>query len=136
MPVAAPEPAAPPNGRSVIVFGAANGNFYVHGTVNSRRTDFMVDTGASVVALSDKDADALGIRPRERDFTATVQTANGLVRAARVNLDSVQIGDLTVRDVAAIVLPDGALRDNLLGLSFLKRLRHFEYGNGKLVLEN
>ena len=47
----------------------------------------------------------------------------------------VEIGDLVVRDVAALVLPDEALSENLLGLSFLSRLRHFEYSDGKLVLE-
>ena len=47
----------------------------------------------------------------------------------------VEIDDLAVHNVAAMVLPDGALSDNLLGLSFLTRLRHFEYSGGKLVLE-
>ena len=134
-PAVAPAPPAPA-GRSVVVTAGADGHFHVSGSVNSRRTQFMVDTGASVVALSAKDADSLGIRPPEREFTAPVQTANGIARAARVTLDTVKVDDLIVRDVDAIVLPDAALRDNLLGLSFLKRLRHFEYGNGKLVLEN
>jgi aspartyl protease family protein len=47
----------------------------------------------------------------------------------------VEVGDIMVHDVAAVVMPDGALRDNLLGLSFLSRLRHFEYSEGKMVLE-
>ena len=64
-----------------------------------------------------------------------MRTANGTVNAAAIELDRVEIGDLMVRDVAALVLPDGALSDNLLGLSFLSRLRHFEYTGGKLVLE-
>jgi aspartyl protease family protein len=57
------------------------------------------------------------------------------VRAAPTQLDTVEVGDLLVRDVAAVVLPDEALSDNLLGLSFLSRLRRFEYSDGKLVLE-
>jgi aspartyl protease family protein len=95
----------------------------------------MVDTGASVIALTASDAARLGIHPAQRDFTAEVRTANGSVRAAPARLDRVEIGDLTVRDVGAVVLPDGALSDNLLGLSFLSRLRRFEYSNGRLVLE-
>jgi aspartyl protease family protein len=47
----------------------------------------------------------------------------------------VEVGDLIVRDVAAVILPDGALSDNLLGLSFLSRLRRSEYSDGRLVLE-
>ena len=50
-------------------------------------------------------------------------------------LDRVEIDDLEVRNVAAMVMPDGALSDNLLGLSFLQRLHRFEYSDGKLVLE-
>jgi aspartyl protease family protein len=57
------------------------------------------------------------------------------VSAAPARLDIVQVGGIEVRDVAALVLPDGALSDNLLGLAFLSRLRRFEYSGGKLVLE-
>ena len=64
-----------------------------------------------------------------------VRTANGTVRAAPVMLDRVEIDDIVVHDVAAMVLPDGALHDNLLGLTFLSRLQRFEYSDGKLVLE-
>jgi aspartyl protease family protein len=95
----------------------------------------MVDTGASVIALTASAAATLGIHPTQRDFAAEVRTANGAVRAAPVRLDMVEIGDLVVRDVAAVVLPDEALSENLLGLSFLSRLRRFEYSDGKLVLE-
>ena len=95
----------------------------------------MVDTGASMIALTERDAATLGIHPAESEYVATVQTANGTVRAAPVELDMVEIDDIVVHDVAAMVLPDGALPDNLLGLSFLSRLRRFEYADGKLVLE-
>jgi aspartyl protease family protein len=57
------------------------------------------------------------------------------VRAAPATLDAVEVGDLVVHNVAALVLPEAALGDNLLGLSFLSRLRRFEYSDGKLVLE-
>ncbi len=56
------------------------------------------------------------------------------MRAAPIQLNMVEVGNLMVRDVAAMVLPDGALSDNLLGLSFLSRLRHFEYTDGKMFL--
>jgi clan AA aspartic protease (TIGR02281 family) len=81
----------------------------------------MVDTGASVIALTVSNAARLGIHPAQRDFTVEVRTANGSVRAAPARLDKVEVGDLIVRDVAAVILADGALSDNLLGLSFLSR---------------
>lgn len=121
--------------RSVNVERDSRGHFVIDGRIDGRRLTFMVDTGASVVALTAGDASRLGIHPAQSEFIAEVRTANGTVRGAPARLDIVQVGELTVRDVAAIVLPDEALSDNLLGLSFLSRLRRFEYNDGKLVLE-
>jgi aspartyl protease family protein len=132
---AMPVEPAPSNSRSVVVPPDRDGHFRVEGHVDGRRLNFMVDTGASVIALTEQDAAMLGLHPAQREFTSQVRTANGTVNAAPVRLDRVEIGDVTVRDVSALVLPDGALTDNLLGLSFLSRLHHFEYASGKLVLE-
>ena len=132
---AAASAAAPSNSRSVVIPPGRNGHFEVEGRVDGRRLDFMVDTGASVIALTQRDAASLGIHPLHSDFTAAVKTANGTVRAAPVELNLVEIDDIEVHNVAAMVLPEGALSDNLLGLSFLQRLHHFEYSDGKLVLE-
>jgi len=121
--------------RSLVVPRDARGHFLVDGRVDGRALNFMIDTGASVIALTESDAARLGIRPAPREYITQVKTANGIVRAAPTELDMVEVGDLVVRDVAALVLPDGALSDNLLGLSFLSRLHRFEYSNGKLVLE-
>jgi len=66
---------------------------------------------------------------------ATVTTANGTIKAARTRLAMIELGGLVVRDVDAVVLPDEALSENLLGLSFLSKLKRFEYANGKMVLE-
>jgi aspartyl protease family protein len=130
-----PSPSASANSRSVVIPPGRGGHFEVEGHVDGRRLDFMVDTGASVIALTERDAATLGIHPAERDYTATVRTANGTARAAPVELNVVEIDDIVVRNVAALVMPDSALSDNLLGLSFLQRLRRFEYADGKLVLE-
>ena len=121
--------------RSVVVSPDRHGHFRVEGRVDGRRLGFMVDTGASVIALTAKDAARLGIRPMRSEFTATVTTANGAIKAAPASLNAVEIDGITVRDVRALVLPDEALSENLLGLSFLSRLRRFEYARGKLVLE-
>jgi aspartyl protease family protein len=122
-------------GSSVVLQRDARGHFAAPARVDGRQMDFMVDTGASVIALRASDAASLGIHPLPRDFTAEVKTANGSVRAAATQLGMVEIGGVMVRDVAALVLPDQALSENLLGMSFLSRLRRFEYGDGKLVLE-
>jgi aspartyl protease family protein len=95
----------------------------------------MVDTGASAIALKPEDAAMLGIRPIASDYVAPVKTANGVIRVAPVELGTVEIEDLEMRNVAAMVLPAGVAAENLLGLSFLRRLRRFEYADGKLVLE-
>ena len=127
--------AADARSRSVVIARNAQGHFDVDGRVNGRRIDFVVDTGASVVALTARDAARLGIHPSRNAFVADVKTANGTIRAAPARLDVVQIGSLELRDVTALVLPDDALSDNLLGFSFLSRLHRFEYSDGKLVLE-
>ena len=132
--VPAPQPAAV-DSRSVTLWRNAQGHFQVNGSVNGRHLDFMVDTGASVIALTARDAASFGIHPAERDFTVQVKTANGVVKAAPVELDMVEIEDIMVRDVAAVVMPDGALADNLLGMSFLSRLHRWQFADGKLVLE-
>ena len=64
-----------------------------------------------------------------------MSTANGTIKAARTRLAMVELGGLVVRDVDAMVLPDEALSENLLGLSFLSKLKRFEYAGGKMVLE-
>jgi aspartyl protease family protein len=131
----APVPATDAHSRSVVIARDGHGRFDVDGRVNGRRVDFVVDTGASVVALTARDAARLGIHPSRNAFAVEVKTANGAVRGAPARLDVVQIGNLELRDVTALVLPDDALSDNLLGLSFLSRLHHFEYTDGRLVLE-
>jgi aspartyl protease family protein len=122
-------------GRTLVVPRDGRGHFRVDGRVDGRRLSFMVDTGATVIALTARDAATLGIHPAARDYTARVSTANGTVMAAPVRLSMVEIGGMVVRDVAALVAPEKALSENLLGLSYLTRLRRFEYANGKLVLE-
>ncbi len=129
------DPALSTSSRTIVVPRDSRGHFQVDARVDGRRLSFMVDTGASTIALTRSAAGQLGIHPAQREFTVSVRTANGSVRAAPVRLSMVEVGGLIVRDVAALVAPDEALNENLLGLSFLTKLRRFEYANGKLVLE-
>jgi aspartyl protease family protein len=121
--------------RSLSIPRDARGHFQTEGRIDGQRIDFMVDTGASVIALNEKSAARFGLRPSRGDYNATVSTANGTIKAARTRLAMVELGGLIVRDVDAMVLPDEALSENLLGLSFLSKLKRFEYAGGKMVLE-
>ncbi len=121
--------------RSVVVPRDRHGHFQTEGRIEGQRIKFMVDTGASVVAMNETSAARIGVRPARGEFNVKVTTANGVIKAARTRLAMVQIGDLAVRDVDAMVLPDAALSQNLLGLSFLGRLKRFEYAGGRMVLE-
>jgi aspartyl protease family protein len=133
--LAAESPAPTSGVRSVVVPRDRNGHFQTEGRIEGQRIKFMVDTGASVVAMNETSAARIGLRPARGDFNAKVSTANGVIRAARTRLAMVQVGDLIVRDVDAMVLPDEALPQNLLGLSFLGKLKRFEFAGGRMVLE-
>jgi aspartyl protease family protein len=126
---------APSGIRSLSIPRDARGHFQTEGRIDGQRIAFMVDTGASVIALNESSAARFGLRPSRGDYNAAVSTANGTIKAARTRLAMVELGDLIVRDVEAMVLPDEALSENLLGLSFLSRLKRFEYAGGKMVLE-
>jgi len=132
---AAEPPVQSSSSRRLNIPRDARGHFETEGRINGQRLGFMVDTGASVVALNESSAARFGLFPAPGQFTATVTTANGTIKAARAQLAMIDVGGLVVRDVDALVLPDEALSENLLGLSFLSRLKRFEYANGQLVLE-
>jgi aspartyl protease family protein len=123
------------NYRTVTVRSDRLGHFQVEGAVDGRRLDFMVDTGASLVALRERDAARLGIFPAPRDYTGRTSTANGVIKVAPVRLPSLEVNGIRIFDVQAVVLPDESLGVNLLGMSFLSRVRRFEMANGRLVME-
>jgi aspartyl protease family protein len=112
-----------------------DGHFHADARVDGRHIDFMVDTGASLVIMRETDAAQVGLHPMPRDYTATISTANGKIKAAPAKLDRIEVGDITVFDVPALVLPDEALSQNLLGVSFLSRLRRYEFADGRMMLE-
>ncbi|MFD2182956.1 retropepsin-like aspartic protease family protein [Rhodoplanes azumiensis] len=137
-----PAPATPakaatptdPGGGSLTLLKDARGHFQTTAYLDGVRLSVLVDTGASVIALKASDAGRLGVRPRAAEFTARVSTANGTVMAAPTRIGRVDVGGIVVYDVAALVLPDGALSENLLGMSYLSRVR-FEHRHGRLIIE-
>ena len=113
-----------------------NGHFIVKAEINGRNVRVMVDTGASAVALSYEDAREVGLRPNNLDYNVPVSTANGVVKAAGVNLDKVEIDGVRVSDVQGLVMPEGVMRGSLLGMSFLGKLKSFKVEDGVLYLKN
>ena len=122
-------------GRMVELKAGPHGHFYSNIRVNGRTVEAMVDTGASIVALTFEDAANAGIHIRDPEFTHRVSTANGVARVAMITLDSVAIDDITVRNVRAAVAERGKLTKTLLGMSFLGQLSRTEMTRGMLVLE-
>jgi aspartyl protease family protein len=122
------------NSRSMVIKAGQGGHFEVEARVDGRRLPFIVDTGASQITIRESDAGRLGIRPSRSDYTIRISTANGEGRAAAVDLRSVEVGDIVVRNLQALVVPDSALSVNLLGMSFLSRVR-WSHERGKLMLE-
>ena len=131
---AAPDVRPINDNRTVTLTSGPGGHFQSPVRIDGRWMHFLVDTGASSIALRERDAAQLGIHPSARDYNVQVSTANGTTRGARVILDRVELQGITVRSVAAIVMPDEALGTNLLGMSFLSRIK-FSHDRGRLVLE-
>ncbi len=121
--------------RTVSLTPDSRGHFQTDARVDGRDIGFLVDTGATVIALTETDAARIGIRPFSGDYTTNVSTANGSAKAAPARIASIDIGGVVVRDVDALVMPDKVLSQNLLGMTFLSRLKRFEYSGGRLVLE-
>jgi aspartyl protease family protein len=110
------------------------GQYRAEVDIEGQRIAMLVDTGATLIALTAADADRLGVHTAPADRVVPVQTANGVVKVARVTLREVRLGTLEVRNVDAIVFPDGASTTSLLGMSFLKKLSSFEIAQGSLQL--
>ncbi len=111
-----------------------HGHFETNAELNGRTVQVMVDTGASLVALTYEDAERAGIFVRNSDFTHQSQTANGIAKFAPVMLDRVSIGGITVRNVQAAVSERGRLQTSLLGMSFLGKLSRTEMRKGGVLV--
>ncbi len=116
------------------IAAAPDRQFYVTADVNRRDFRFLVDTGASYVALRDSDAREAGVYTSYTDYTYPVHTANGQTNAAFVTLDEIEIDGIRVEGVKAFILKDEQLSVNLLGMSFLSRLESVEARKGELLL--
>lgn len=132
---AAPAPvhASAASGDAASLVKAADGHFWAEATVNGKRVRFLVDTGATTVALTSADAQRLGLDLDRLDFDRPVLTAAGEAKAALVELDYISVAGAKVDRVQALVLKEG-LSASLLGMSYLGRLSRFEATPTALIL--
>jgi len=107
--------------RQIVMPMGPGGHYTTLGSINGQATSFLIDTGATSVAIGQVEAERLGLRYANGKRIAT-QTANGVVPAYMIQLASIRIGEVEVRDVAAIVIP-GQMSNVLLGNSFLNRFQ-------------
>lgn len=132
---AQPDAAKPGGGNVMYVTRKGGGQYYVDALIAGKSVRFLIDTGASLVALTAEDSERLGIAPQMHDATLRLRTANGVVEAPSIRLASIVAGPLAVQDVEAVVMPRGQLAQSLLGMTFLSRLRRYEFRSGHLIME-
>ena len=126
---------AEPVRKRLSIAKGPGGHYWIIGSVNGQSVPFLVDTGATSVALNEAQARRLGIDFRVSGQPLTVSTASGTARGWRVRLDRVKVGDIEVLGVEAVVLEGGAPAEALLGMSFMGRVGWREE-QGMLVLES
>ena len=131
---AASTSASPAERQETVLEREANGHFYAHAKVNDAElVEFVVDTGASVVALTVDDARRLGISVDPSQFTVVGEGASGLVRGKEVMLKSVDVDGKRVENVRGVVLEGSRL--SLLGQAYLSRMGEVEMSGDYMVLK-
>lgn len=124
------------NSRSYALRANEQGHFAGRFRINGKPVDSLIDTGATFVTMSETTARNLGYGGNELRFRYEVVTANGKVKAARINLKTIEIGTVTVRNVDAMVIRGKDLAYPLIGMSFLKKLSGYRAENDELKLVN
>ena len=117
----------------VVVPRDRSGHYHLILEVNGTPVNFVVDTGASGVVLSQKDAQAIGLPMEELVYLGRAATANGEVRTAPIRLDSIALGAIVDEHIPAWV-NEGDLDTSLLGMAYLQRWDRIEITNGELIL--
>ncbi|WP_417415239.1 TIGR02281 family clan AA aspartic protease [Hoeflea sp.] len=124
------------NGQAVLIRKSLNGHFQAAGEVNGQPVDFLIDTGATSIALSHDDALHIGFTDAELSYTLIINTANGQARAAPVRLDTVTVGSVVRHGLRAMVAEPGRLDQSLLGMNFISSLTAFEMRRDEVILRD
>lgn len=132
-----PQTARGANGGVEVSLGRYDsGHFEANAQVNGQSVRFMVDTGASSIVLSNRDAATAGIDLASLKFTVPVSTANGNALAAIARLDEMSIGGIVRRNMPALVAAEGAMDQSLLGMDFLDTLKGYSVDQDRMVLRD
>jgi aspartyl protease family protein len=123
-----------PSGIGVTIPMQQDGHYWVDAVVNGQNVHFLIDSGASVTALSQGTADRLDLMPDPMDRTVTMQTANGDVTARRSTISVMQIGTIQASDLPVVVSASFG-QVNVLGMNFLNKLKSWRVEGGRMVLE-
>ena len=117
------------------IFVNSGGMYLTYGSINGHSVRFLVDTGASAVAMNVVQAKKLGIQYRKIGTPASVSTASGYEKAYRVRLKSVVVGSITEKNVEALIIEGNHPGPILLGMTFLGRLNVEHGGNSMTILQ-
>lgn len=120
--------------RSVRIRRNDDGQFVARGEINGAQASFLIDTGANTVVLRQSDAERAGVDTSALKFTVPLKTANGETNAAAVRLRSLTVGSIRMDGLEALVAAPGSLNENLLGMTFLRRLRSYELSGEFITL--
>ncbi|WP_376873851.1 TIGR02281 family clan AA aspartic protease [Albirhodobacter sp. R86504] len=113
---------------------ARDGHYYVTPELNGVPVRFMVDTGASDIVMSARDAERIGLDPSGLVYVGRAQTANGTVAIAPVRIDRFELGEDTALNIRAMV-NEGEMGGSLLGMAYLQRFAKVSFEQGRLILE-
>jgi aspartyl protease family protein len=125
----------PANPDEVVLKRAIDGHFYAQGNADGASINFLIDTGASVVALTEKDAERLGYFTHPGELSVIGRGVNGNVAGKPVVIRRLAVGDLYAENVPAVIIPD-SLHISLMGQSFLSRVAYVTISGDRMTLKN
>ena len=128
-------PATFTNGGEIVLTRAGDGHYYAPGSADGAALRFLVDTGATVVALTERDAELLGHYPNPGELTVVGRGVSGEVKGKSIMIARLSIGDISADNVPAVIIPEG-LPVSLLGQSFLSRIAHVTISDNRMTLKN
>ena len=119
---------------AIIIPKEIDGHFHLTLTINDRPINFLVDTGASDIVLTRKDAARVGFDPNRLDYWGMANTANGTVRLAIIRLETVRLGEFIDKNIRASV-NKAPMEKSLLGMRYLSKFRAIEISNDQMILK-
>ena len=119
---------------AIIIPKEIDGHFHLTLTINDRPIDFLVDTGASDIVLTRKDAARVGFDPNRLDYWGMANTANGTVRLATIRLETVRLGEFIDKNIRASV-NKASMEKSLLGMRYLSKFSAIEISNDQMILK-